>query len=68
MKKEKSLMEFGKPERKIIVSVCIDENLNNKLRELKKDKKIKTLSPVINELIKRWLEEEAEKKKGDPNK
>lgn len=44
-------------EEKDNVSITLDKSVIKRLEELKQKKKLKKISPLINELIKQWLEE-----------
>ena len=55
----RSLLEKEKM-RKIAVSVTIDEDIYNKIKKLKEDAGIKEFSPIINELLKKFFEQQKE--------
>lgn len=54
-------------EEKENVSITLDKKVVDKLKDLRNKKKVKKISPVINELIKDWLnsEELKNKKEGE---
>ncbi len=47
---------------KVPVNITIDEELFNRLQKLKQKKQIKTLSPVINEILWDWVNAQENKK------
>ena len=51
------ILEYGaETERKKVIAVSVDGSIVDRLNELKKSKRMKTLSPVINKLILDWLD------------
>jgi len=46
-------------EKKVRASMTIDESLFTELTKLRKQKKLKSLSPLINELLWKWVNENA---------
>lgn len=50
--------------RKVSVSITIDEELYEKLKEIKEKNFVVSLSPMINELLWEWVKKQVEKKDG----
>jgi len=50
--------------KKVSVSITIDKELREKLKEIKEKNLIVSLSPMINELLWEWVKKQVEKKNG----
>ena len=50
--------------KKVSVSITIDKELREKLKEIKEKNLIVNLSPMINELLWEWVKKQVEKKNG----
>jgi len=48
-------------DRKENITFTLDISIVKKLKELRKKKKLKKISPLINELLKQWIKEQEEK-------
>jgi len=48
--------------KKVSVSITIDKELREKLKEIKEKNLIVNLSPMINELLWEWVKKQVEKK------
>ena len=48
-------------EKKENITLTFDTSVVKKLKELREKKKLKKISPLINELLKQWIKEQEEK-------
>ena len=48
--------------KKVSVSITIDKELREKLKEIKEKNFVVSLSPMINELLWEWVKKQVEKK------
>lgn len=55
--------ELKDKEEKVKVSITIDKSLLEDLNNYKKEKELKELSPMINIILKDWLNKSRKKKK-----
>lgn len=53
-------LEDLRTEEKKVICVSVDVSVADQLEELKERKKLKKVSPLINELLKEWLSELSE--------
>ena len=49
-------------EKKENITLTLDTSVVKKLKELREKKKLKKISPLINELLKQWIKEQQEEK------
>lgn len=61
MRNNKTILERVN-ENKVRTSIVIDKSLFDELIKLRKGKKLKSLSSLINELLWEWLEKREDKK------
>ena len=47
--------------RKVAVSITLDDELIEKLKEIKEENNILSLSPMINDLLWEWVKKQEEK-------
>ena len=50
--------------KKVGVSITLDDELVEKLKEIKEENNILSLSPMINDLLWEWVKKQEEKKNG----